>query len=492
MTSEIRVPEILHPVDWMVFAAVLLATIGTVVWGNRRHRARVSEPGILDLLLMGRRLTLPLFTGTLVATWYGGILPVTEFAFTTGLYSWVTQGGFWYAAYLIFAFLLVGRIRSTQATTMPDLLQRQFGPRSGTLGAWLNLFNVLPVSYVLSLGFLLQLLFGGGEAGWWMLAGTGLVLAYSTTGGLRSVVLSDMVQFTVMCASVVLVIGFSMATFGGIGWLRAQESIPASHWNLFGEGIPLGTTLVWGLVAFGTLVDPNFYQRCLAAESSTTARRGILLATGIWVCFDFCTTFGALYARAVLPEAASLTAYLTYSVQLLPPGLKGFFLAGILATILSTLDSYLFLSGTVVAYDLAPLKKKGSVRYHHIGTVVIGLTAVVLTRLFRGTALVDVWKFFGGFSTACLLLPLMVGLALPGRLRDRDFVRASLGGVACLLGFFLLQYLLPPEHALRSWEPFYFGVLGTIPGLLCGALRPPGRRRATARAGGVRTHFGTK
>lgn len=471
MNPDIYLPDHLTPSDWLVFGLVLLGTLGTVVWGNRRARSREGEPGILDLLLMGRRLTLPLFIGTLVATWYGGILPVTQFAFTTGLYSWVTQGGFWYAAYLMFAFLLVGRIRATRAATMPDLLTRQFGPRSGKLGAWLNLFNVLPVSYVLSLGLLLQLIFGGGSLWVWMLAGVGLVLAYSTSGGLRSVVLSDMVQFTVMCGSVALVIGFSMGTFGGIGWLRQQPSIPFSHWNPLGEGIPVGTTLVWGLVAFGTLVDPNFYQRCLAAESPRTAKRGILCATLIWICFDFCTTFGALYALAVIPEADSATAYLTYSVQVLPEGLRGFFLAGILATILSTLDSYLFLSGTVTAYDLAPAARKGSVRYHHLGTIAVGLLAVALTGVFVEQNLVDIWKFFGGFSTACLLLPLMVGLAMPGRLRDRDFVRGCLGGAGCLLGFWIVQKLLPEDHVLKAWEPFYFGVLGTIPGLANGWIK---------------------
>ena len=466
ISPEIRIPEFLSPLDWIVFAGVLLVTIGTVIWGNRRHARDPDEgAGILDLLLMGRRLTLPLFTGTLVATWYGGIFSVTEFAFTTGVYSWVTQGGFWYAAYLIFAFCLVGRIRATNATTMPDLLERQFGARSGKVGAWLNLFNVLPVTYVISLGVLLHMIFGWGHVGGWMIAGTALVLAYSTSGGLRSVVLSDMIQFFVMCLSVALVIAFSFSSFGGLTWLRAQPSIPASHWNPLGEGIPIGSTLVWGLVAFGTLVDPNFYQRCLAAESPRTAKRGILFATLIWVCFDFCTTFGALYALAVIPEAESLTAYLTYSVQLLPPGLKGFFLAGILATILSTLDSYLFLSGTVTAYDLAPKKWKGSVRVHHLGTLGVGVVAVVLTQLFMDTPLVDVWKFFGGFSTACLLLPLMVGLALPGRLRDQDFVLACLGGVVALLGFWGVQWILPEGHVALEWEPFYFGVLGTVPGL---------------------------
>lgn len=467
MKDSIIIYEFLFPADWGVFGAVLLLTLAAVLVGNWRQH-RVVEKGeaakLLDLLLMGRRLTLPLFTGTLVATWYGGILPVTEYAFDTGLYSWVTQGAFWYVAYLIFAFFLVRRIRETEARTMPDLLAKMFGPCSGQMGAWLNLFNVLPVMYVLSLGIFLQLVFGGTLL-FWMLTGTLGVLAYSTVGGLRSVVISDMIQFIVMCSAVVLVIVFSMGTYGGIGWLRSSAAIPATHWNPFHDGIPIGSTLVWGLVAIGTLVDPNFYQRCLAAKDVKTARRGILLATLVWVGFDFCTTFGAFYARALLPEAESASAYLTYAVQLLPPGLRGFFLAGILATILSTLDSYLFLSGTVVAYDLAPGKYKGSVGFHHLGTVGVGLLAVGLTFFFHEKNMVDIWKFFGGFSTACLLFPLLVGYVWPGRLQDHHFVISCLGGVLFMCLFYIVRWHWELSDFWEGFEPFYFGLAGTLPGI---------------------------
>ena len=46
---------------------------------------------------------------------------------------------------------------------------------------------------------------------------------------------------------------------------------------------------------------------------------------------------GGLYARAAIPEAEPGQSYLVLSVQILPTGVRGFFLAGILATILSTL-----------------------------------------------------------------------------------------------------------------------------------------------------------
>jgi SSS family solute:Na+ symporter len=468
MRSDLKVSEAMGLLDWTVFTGVLLLTVGMVVYGNRRHRNVEStgeEADLLDLLLMGRRLTLPLFTGTLVATWYGGILSVTEYYYDVGLYGWVTQGGFWYVAYLIFAFGLVDRIRKTRARTMPDLLEKMFGPRSGKLGAWLNLFNVLPVAYVLTLGIFLDMLTGWGLP-LSMLLGTGFVLAYSTVGGLRSVVFSDMVQFGVMCSAVALVIGFSLLEFGGINRLMTSPNIPKGHWNPFGSGIPIGTTLVWGFVALGTLVDPNFYQRCLAAKDIRTARNGILLATLIWVVFDFCVVFGTLYARAALPGAEKSTAYLIYSVQVLPAGLRGFFLAGILATILSTLDSYLFLSGTVAAYDLAPRKYKGNVGFHHLGTIGIAVLALSLAPLFhREQNLVDIWKFFGGFSTACLLFPLMLGYTFPRFLNDGRFVSSSLGGALSMIAFYVVRSLFDLPEFWQTFEPFYFGLLGSVLGL---------------------------
>ena len=473
MTETLNVFEHLSPLDWVVFFAVLLITLASVVFGNLRRRRmsdHSAEADLLDLLLMGRRLTLPLFTATLVATWYGGIFSVTEYAHQVGIYNWLTQGVFWYAAYLIFAFALVKRIRTSEARTMPELLGGMFGPRSAKLGAWLNLLNVLPVTYLLMLGIFLQLVFGGSLI-LWMALGTGVVVSYSTLGGFRSVVFSDLVQFTVMCGSVVCVIYFSMTGFGGIGWLRAHPEIPAGHWKPLGDGIPLSLTLVWGFLALGTLVDPNFYQRCLAAKDVKTARKGILLATVIWIGFDFCTTFGALYARAALPAAEPRSAYLLYSLQLLPAGLRGFFLAGILATILSTLDSYLFLSGTLVAYDLAPAHRKGRLRFHHLGTVLMALIALIAAALFQlsGENLVGIWKFFGGYATACILVPLLSGYIRPGKIPDRVFVTACVSGMVLMTLFHLVRSQTP----FADVEPFYFGLLGTLPPLLIPIFTKP-------------------
>lgn len=429
LQSELELNSILSPLDWFVFTAVLVATIGLVVWGNLKlSQADDSvEAGILDYLLMGRRLTLPLFIGTLVATWYGGIFGVTQIAFEDGVYNFITQGAFWYITYILFALFLVQRIRGFEAVTLPDLVSKMVGKRSGQVSAIFNVFNVIPITYAISIGLLIQALFGSSmELS--IVLGVSLVLAYSFFGGFRAVVFSDLAQFFVMCSAVLFVLLFSLYTFGGISFL--QSSLPSTHFEPLGK-YSLATTLVWGFIALSTLVDPNFYQRCFAANSTRTARIGILCSTVIWFGFDICTTLGGMYARAVIPEAESGTAYLTYAVQVLPDGFRGFLLAGVLATILSTLDSYLFVASTTLTHDLGPQRWKESVWAHRIGVLTIGIVAIVMSFAFEGN-IRDIWKTLGSYSAACLLFPLLFAYWKPSRIGDAQFLPATISGAACM------------------------------------------------------------
>ena len=225
------------------------------------------------------------------------------------------------------------------------------------------------------------------------LAGVAFVCIYSLIGGFSSVVFSDFVQFFVMCTSVVIVALLSITTFGGLSFL--QENLPETHF-VWDGGMPWSTLLVWGLIALSTLVDPNFYQRCFAAKDGKVAKKGILLATLIWCVFDICTTMGGMYAMATIPKAVPAEAYLTYAVQILPDGLKGFFLAGILATILSTLDSYIFVASNTITYDLAPEKFQGNKLANRIGIVFVGALSVWMASYFDGS-IKAVWKTFGSY-----------------------------------------------------------------------------------------------
>lgn len=109
MVSHSTLLQFLNLTDWIVFFGILVLTLICVIWGqNLKGRLSKSDQmSTVELLLMGRRLTLPLFVATLVATWYGGIFGVTALTFEKGIYNLLTQGIFWYGTYLLFAFFLV-------------------------------------------------------------------------------------------------------------------------------------------------------------------------------------------------------------------------------------------------------------------------------------------------------------------------------------------------------------------------------------------------
>lgn len=463
MISHSSLLPFLNAFDWIVFFGVLLATFACVLYGQslKNKLSESDRLSNLELLLMGRKLTLPLFVATLVATWYGGIFGVTALTFQKGIYNFITQGVFWYVSYLVFAFFLVKKIRRHNVLTIGELSGALFGPKAERVTATLNFLNLLPLAYTISLGLFLQTVFGGtlfiNTA-----IGVGIVTLYSLWGGFRAVVFSDVVQFFFMIASVVLVVFFAWAKYGSPQVL--VENLPPTHFDWTG-GESIATIFVWGFIALSTLVDPNFYQRCLAAEDEKVAKRGILISTIIWVLFDCCTTLGALYAKYAMPKASAENAYLQFAIQLVPNGVRGLILAGILATILSTLDSYLFNAATCVSYDFFQLKNRFKIWHHHIALVGVSLLSILLGIHFEGNV-VEVWKTLGSFSAACLLFPLLVGQWFPGRISEKQFCWAvSIGCLGIVSWRVLNKY-----YGFSTIDEFYIGLLLTtvplIPSLI--------------------------
>lgn len=464
MISHSTLLQFLNIYDWVVFFLVLMATLLSVLWGQRikKKLPESDQMSTVELLLMGRRLTLPIFVATLVATWYGGIFGVTALTFEKGIYNLLTQGIFWYGSYLIFAFFLVKKIRGHNVMTLPEMAGNIFGPRAERLTASLNFLNLLPLAYTISLGLFLRSMFGG-PLFLNTVIGVSIVTLWSLWGGFRAVVFSDIVQFFFMILSVFLVVVFAWSAMGSP--MELFQKLPPSHLDWSG-GESLTAILVWGFIALSTLVDPNFYQRVLAADSDKTARRGIIVSTLIWFIFDCCTTLGALYARVALPEANPQDAYLQFAIQLVPHGVRGMILAGILAIILSTLDSYLFNAATCVSYDFFKLKDKFKFWHHHVALIFVSTISILLGVQFEGDV-VNVWKTLGSFSAACLLFPLLIGQWKSGVISEKVFCLAVTSGCIGIVSWKIINKI----YAISWIDEFYIGLLLTTVPILPSILR---------------------
>jgi len=196
---------------------------------------------------------------------------------------------------------------------------------------------------------------------------------------------------------------------------------------------------VWYLIALQTMVEPTFYQRVFAARTPRIARSGVLLSVACWLVFDFLTTFSGLAARVLLPDLADpVAAYPALAARLLPALPYALFMVGLFATVMSTLDSYLFLAAATVGHDLvrAPLPPAAERRRTRWGLVLSGLLAAAMALIFG--SVVEIWHHVGSVVTSSLLLP-VVGLHLPARFRfsERGAVAAIVLAAATSTGWIL-------------------------------------------------------
>ena len=368
---------------------------------KKQKKWQNNQNTVLQYLLMGRQLTMPLFVMTLVSTWYGGIFGVTQIAFEHGVYNFITQGFFWYLAYIVFALCFAKKIHEMKVYSLSEMIGQLFGAKSAKLTAVLLFIKTLPISYAIGLGLFLQTMFDIPLMNGIFIS-CGTVAIFGCFGGIRGVVLRDVVQFTLMYVAVISVVVCSIWKFGGLGFLKTN--LPDSYFSLNGQH-DYKITILWLFIAFSsTLVSPVFYQRCLAAKNGKVARTGILISTCFWFIFDICTTLGGMYAKAIMPEAESTNGYLLYGLEILPSGFRGIFIAGIVATVLSTLDAFTFSSSTLLSYDLFRIH----FRNPRIETIIRTIATILTSAITAGLAI----SFNGRIEDAWLMLELYAGATI--------------------------------------------------------------------------------
>ena len=447
---------------------IILYFAAVVVIGFRA--ARRPREASDDYLLAGRTITLPMFVATLVSTWYGGILGVGEFSYKYGISNWVVFGVPYYLFALLFALFLAKKVRATNHITIPDKLEASYDKRTAMLGGVLTFVLVTPAAYVLMLGLLAELVFGVHLA-ISVVVTTVLAVCYLYWGGFRSDVWANAFEFVMMFLGFALILPFAYSKFGGLAFI--EQHVPPLHLTWYG-GNSWQFILVWFFIALWTLVDPAFHQRCYAAKDGKTAQRGILLSILFWFCFDFMTSAAGLYARAALPNIPNPAfSYPLLAEITLPSVAKGLFYIGMLATIMSTLSSLMFISATTIGRDIVgrmarPSDAGGAEarvnRWTKIGLVISALFSILLSLLVP--SVVKIWYTIGTAIIPGLLIPVIASYFEPLRIPSRYAFWAM------LLGWLLsTASLLDGQlHTVNGQASYWLGVEPMYPGLFVALL----------------------
>ncbi len=384
----------------ILFFFVVLLIIGFI---SSKKTKNTSE----DYLLSGRKMGLLLFVLVNVSTWYGGIIGVGEFTYRYGLVSWVTQGLPYYLFAFLFALFFAKKIRAASLFTIPDKLEEVYGNKVGLLSALIVFILVSPAPYLLMAANLISIVFNTNILISLIIALL-LSASYLIQGGFRSNIYADAFQFFVMFAGFIVILVASVFSFGGFEFL--QTNLPSTHLSITGETSP-AFIIVWFLIALWTFADPGFHQRCYAAKTGDIAKKGILISIFFFALFDFLTTSTGLYAKATLPELEQpMLAFPLYAEKLLSSGLKGLFYAAMFATIISTLNSFLFLSATTVGKDFIFRIKKDAKEerikfYTVIGIVLSGFISIIIA--YAIPSVVEIWYTIGSLFIPGIILPVV-------------------------------------------------------------------------------------
>ena len=440
----------LSPTDWSIVIFYFVSVITTGFIYSKKENFNDKS----DYILAGRKITLPLFVATLVATWYGSILGVGEFVYNSGITAWLTLGVPYYIAALLFAFILSGKIRTFGSTTIPEQFSNSYGRLAGVLASIIVLVITIPAAYISMLGTLTSSL-SGYDLIYTTIAATIISFVYIYHGGFKSDVYANVLQLILMYLAFSFLIFFCISELGSISLM--MDNLPSYATNPL-EKHSFQYLIVWYIIALQTFVDPSFHQRCAAATSPKTAKNGIIISVLLWLVFDMLTLFTGLYALAYIDISNPLDTYLVLGDTVLPNVVKGIFVAGLFATIMSTLSSYGFLSAVTIGNDLIKpyfknTKSSNDVKIGLIITAIVGISISLYV-----PSVIDIFYNTASISIPGLLFPLLISYSSKFTLRNNHALVIMIVSTI-ISGTWLLLKSFTDIVVFGKVEPMLIGLL---------------------------------
>jgi SSS family solute:Na+ symporter len=317
-------------------------------------KERTSE----NYFLAGRSLTWPVIGASLFASNIGTehLVGLAGDAHRVGLVA----GGFEFMACLcliILAVVFVPQYLRTRIYTIPEFLEKRFSltARMYLSGYFTVMIVLTKVSIALYAGaIVLEQFFGWDRTA--VMWGIGIFTAfYTAIGGLSAVVYTDVLQ------TIILVFGAALLTVIGLsrvgGWSQLAASAPEGFLSMVKPvdhpDYPI-TGFLFGNLFVGIFywcMDQAIVQRALGARDIDHGRKGAIFGGFLKILPVFIFVLPGVIAVVLFPDIEHDKAFPTLVSELLPAGIKGLVLAGLLAALMSSLDSTLNASATLVTRD---------------------------------------------------------------------------------------------------------------------------------------------
>ena len=444
----------MHWLDYLGVVAYLLV----LVYIAYTSIAKVKSSD--DFAVAGNKIVWPVLFATLAASFLGGgaSLGRASKAFETGYAFMFAASAFPIAVILSGLFVAPRLKRYVDAYTVGDIMNQHYGHSARLFTGVLSLVYCAGIlgAQALAVGTIFNVILGTNLT-LGIVIGMGVVLLYSTLGGMWAVIQTDVVQFVMLAIflPVTMLIGVHMV--GGPAALVA--ALPEGHFTFTGT-YTLGAFLsIFIAFLLGETLVPPYTQRALCAPDARNAKIGYTTAGVFGFLFYFVSTTIGLAAFILFPDIPPDQAMPTLIRTALPIGLTGLVLASMLAVVMSTADSYLNSCTVIFVKDIfqplfkSDLSERQRLWTERVVNVIIGAGAIAFA--LYATSIVDALLLSYALWAPTVLIP-FVAAVLFGLRTPRAAMSAMIAG-AVVTG-------------LWKWGPWPLetltGVAALIPGVV--------------------------
>lgn len=443
----------MHLIDLLLIAGFF---VGMLAYG---FTLRESHASVDDYFVGKRDMGAGKIGLSVVATDVGGgfSIGLGGLGFAMGLSgSWLLFTGL-LGAWLAAVFL-IPKVKPLsdrhQMLTFPELLAHRFGERCRVLAA-----IVSACGYA---GFVGSQMLAGGKLSaaafgiplpLAVLGMSVVIVLYTALGGIKAVILTDVVQWIVLLGGLAL-IALPLSYQAAGGWSGLQAALPPEHFSF--TAITPGLFMTW-LVTIVPIwfVGMTLYQRIYAVRDVKTAQRAWLIAGLLeWPVMAILGTVLGMIARVLFPAVEAEMGLPMLIREILPVGAMGVVVAAYFSAIMSTADSCLLASVGNLVHDLyrrfRPEASQASLlRLTRLLTLTVGFGSVGFALLIP--RVIDSIVVAYSFMVAGLFFPTLAALYWKRATPVGAFWSMLLGGGVTVAGTFY-----PP--LLGEIEPIFVGL----------------------------------
>ena len=329
---------------------------------------------------------------------------------------------------IIAIFVLPKLVQHYGAESVGDIMSKYYG----SSGRYIGGFSAILVSigllaaqisvsgrifeYILQIDYISGIIFS-----------YGIIVIYTTIGGFQSIIFTNQLQFFAIILAIPVISFVGLYHMGIDNFLM---SVPVEKFSFSNNSNLINTTISAALGFSVINLLPTFIQRVLINPNSGTTKTAIYIKSVIYAVFLIFITINGLLAYIQYPEIKASIALPHLIDRIMPAGVQGLIVVGLLAAVMSTADADLNVTSVTLVKDFfTPLfkieKQETMLIIARLTNIVMGSFAIIIALCF--SRVVDLVIFIAGFWGPVILVPMLFGLF--------GIVTTRLGFIlACVMG----------------------------------------------------------